>query len=59
MSLSIIIVSIRTNGIDQSPMPSVGQWLISWSVCLYVRKVYCGRQNGWYDLDAVWDGVWG
>ena len=41
-SLSIGIGSLSANGVDLSPISSVGR-----SVCVYVRKVYCGKTADW------------
>jgi len=48
-SLSINIASITANGVDLSPIPYVGQ-SVGWSVCLYVRKVYCGKTADWIQM---------
>jgi len=45
-SFSINIVSISANGIDLSPIPSVGLF-VGLSVCVCVRKVYCGKMADW------------
>ena len=41
-SLSINITSVSTTDVDLSPIPSVGR-----SVCVCVRKVYCGKIDDW------------
>ena len=50
-SLSINIVSVSANGVDLSPIPSVGL-----SVCLCVQKVYCGKMAdlALIMLNAAW-----
>jgi len=57
VSLSIAIASISYNCIDLTPIMSVGL-----SICRFVGLCVCPEsvlwQNGWLDLDAVWDGEW-
>jgi len=53
-SLSINTASISANGVDLSPIPSVGRYV---GLCVCPESV--PWQNGWLDPDAVWDGEWG
>jgi len=50
------IASISANDVDLSSIPSVGQ-CVGLCVCLCVCPKSVLWQNGWLDLDAVWDGM--
>jgi len=44
--LSCSIASVSANGVDLSPIPSIGL-SVGLCVCVCVRKVYCGKTANW------------